>query len=82
MAADPNDIPPQTKETIDRYVSERRPPGGFVMAVLRNDLAGAVGKADLTNRAHLPEIVAYLFNRCPAACWGSEEKVQNWLKPR
>lgn len=73
------EIPEHTKAALDRYVNDRLPPGGFLTAVLTNDLTGAVTRADDINRRHLPEIVGYLFNECPASCWGNQQRVEAWL---
>lgn len=64
---------------INNYVQYGLAPGGFVKAVLSNDLKGAFGKADLNNRENMFEIVKYCYNEIPANCWGSNEAVQNWL---
>jgi hypothetical protein len=66
------------KEAIDRWVSDACPMGGFITAVLENDLAMAMGKADKDARENLFDIIKYLWNECPAPCWGSKEKVKAW----
>ena len=68
-----------TKASIDRYVEHRIPTGGFLEAVLSNDLMGAVGRADAGNLRDLHEICSYVYNRIPSGCWGSPEKVRAWL---
>ena len=68
-----------TKDSIDRYVQQRVPTGSFLQAVLSNDLRGALGQADEDNRRDLFEIVAYCYNEIPGVCWGSPEKVDQWL---
>jgi len=70
-----------TQEGIDRYVNQGIPPGGFLEAVLSNDLKGALGRADEENRRDLFEIVQYCYMEIPSDCWGSAEKVSEWLKP-
>ena len=72
-------IPMDTKDQIDRYVEQRRPVGGFLGAVLSNDLVGAMGKADDHNRAALFDIVGYCYNGIPSDCWGSPKAVNAWL---
>ena len=69
-----------TKETIDNYVTHGVEPGGFVRAVLENNLCGAFGRADVENRRDIFEIVSYVHNNIPAGCNGSPEKVENWMK--
>lgn len=74
-----NLIPPHTKETIDNYVTKGWSPGGFVTAVLANNLRDAFARADIHNRTAMFEIVSYCYNKIPANCWGSYEAVENWL---
>jgi len=69
-----------TKIGIDNYVKHRLPPGGFLYAVLANDLKGAFRKADYENLRDLGEIVYYCYNNIPEVCWGSREKVQKWIE--
>jgi len=73
-------IPERTISSITRYVEERVPTGGFLRAVLSNDLMGAMSKADLHNQQALPAICKYIYNRVPSGCWGSENIVNDWLK--
>lgn len=73
-------IPAHTKTALDKYVNNKFAPGGFLWAVLSNDLFGAVGRADSMNKYALPEIIAYIYNYLPSDCWGSEKKVNDWLK--
>lgn len=72
-------ISESTKDSLDRYVNHRIQPGGFLTAVLSNDLVGAVGRADSFNKKVIPEIITYIYNQLPSNCWGSSEKVQDWL---
>lgn len=64
---------------LSRYILERIPPGDFLMSVLENDLTGAMSNADVYNRRRIFEYCKYLWNRAPANCWGSPEKVALWL---
>ena len=67
------------KETLDRYVNHQIPTGGFLQAVLENDLKEACARADDINRYRLFEIVQYCYNEIPSICWGTPEKVSKWL---
>ena len=69
-----------TKQTIDDYVNHGIPPGGFVMAVLENNLMESFGRADIENRRDLFEICEYVYNEIPAPCHGSPEAVSKWLR--
>lgn len=72
-------IPEHIKRAIDAYAADRRPVGGFVAAVLKNDLVGAIGGADQDCLAALKDIVGYCYWEIPGRCWGSPRKVTAWL---
>lgn len=72
-------IPKLTLETIQRYVENRIPAGGFVTAVLMNDLKEAVANGDKNNLDALVQIVKFIYNEAPMKCWGSKEAVNEWL---
>ena len=74
-------IPKHTKAALDRYVEHKMLPGGFLMAVLSNDLFGAVGRADSENLAALVDIVQYIYNELPANCWGDRDTVYKFVEP-
>lgn len=75
-------IEPRFKETIDAYIESGRPTGGFIDAVLRNDLKEAIGRGDNEAIDNLPHIVSYLYNKAPAGCWGNEGLVEEWYKEK
>lgn len=58
-------IPQLTRDGIMRYVERGIQPGGFLTAVLCNDLYTAVGRADRDSIAALPAIVRWFANNCP-----------------
>lgn len=68
-----------TYEGIRRYVDDRIKPGSFITAVLSNNLRDSFGKGDQENRDTLFEIVRYLYWEVPGDCWGSHERVSEWL---
>ena len=72
-------IPKNTLAGLKRYVKDRIHPGGFLIAVLENNLRKSFGQADKENRKALFEIVCHCYNELPSICWGSPEKVKNWL---
>lgn len=75
-------MPPRFKDSLDLYVEKRLQPGGFLAAVLCNDLKESVSRADEEALACIPHIVAYLYNDVRADCWGSPEKYRAWLAGR
>lgn len=72
-------VPQHTLAALDRYVNHNIEPGGFLRAVLENNLSEALGRADHINREALFAIVSYVYNDCPADCWGTPAKVAQWL---
>ena len=73
-------IPSDLIKSLTYYVEHHSETGGFLRAVLENDLTEAIGRADLDNLLILKDIVGYIFNELPMSCWGSKEKVKAWLK--
>jgi len=73
------EIPSQLVESLERYRDQGVPTGGFLEAVLSNDLKEAFGRADPFSRAAMFEIVSWCYNEMPSAAWGSPERVEAWL---
>ena len=65
--------------TLERYVNDKIPTGGFLEAVLSNDLKEACMRADDVNQKIIFNIVKYIYNELPAICWGSPQRVNRWL---
>lgn len=72
-------IPERIAKAIDGYLQRGEVPGHFLQAVIRNDLAAAVGRADDENLANLSAIVTYFYNAAPSPSWGSPEKMTEWI---
>jgi len=71
-------IPTRTLEAIQHWQEGGMHPaelGGFVRALLSNDLREAVGKADDENFAALKETVSWVHFNLPSNAWGSKEKL-------
>ncbi len=75
-------LPEHMQGAMQRYIDNGIEPGSFLLAVLCNDLAGAVGRADSVNRARINDYVMWMHNDAPAACHGSREKVAEWIRAR
>ena len=71
--------PDNIKASLDRYANNHIPVGGFLTAVLSNDLLGAFGRADPDTLLALRDIVGYCHNEIPNECWGSPGKIREWL---
>ena len=67
------------KDSIDEYVKTGRPVGGFLEAILTNNLMGACDRADHLNIEVIPVYMAYLYNECPGGCFGSMDMHLAWL---
>ena len=72
-------IPANTQRGLRDYVEKGYYPGGFLTAVLCNDLFRAVNSADSQNAAALVDIVAFIYNRVPADAWGNAQKLRDWV---
>jgi len=79
-ALEASKIPGYMHHALVSYITEGKPTGGFLNAVLCNDLKGACNKADEANQVALYDYVFFLFNDAPVACWGSPERVARWME--
>lgn len=73
-------IPDRMMPGIKRYVDQGIKPGDFLTSVIQNNLSQAVVYADDENLRNLPAYVAFFYNETPAVCWGSREKMNEWMK--
>lgn len=74
------EIPLQTQQAVREYVLKRVPQGHFLTAVLSNDLFTSVSSADSDNVKAIAILCQFLYNYVPAACFGSPERVETWLR--
>lgn len=72
-------VPEHLADGLRDYIVDRIETGGFLRAVLENDLREACARADEVSRAFLFDIVSFLYNEAPSTCWGSPERVAAWL---
>lgn len=73
-------LPEHMRHGMQTYIEAHEEPGGFLMAVLENDFMEACGRADEENLMRLHDYAIFLYNKVPATCWGSKEKVKAWLE--
>ena len=73
-------LPPHLQGGVQRYIEQGIPPGGFLTAVITNNLLLAILHADSISLAALPEIVRFFYNEGPAQSWGTDEKMKWWMK--
>ena len=74
-----SNIPDPILRGLMRYQDDGVMPGGFLQAVLRNDLQEAVFHADEESRAALLPICQYVHWEIPAVAHGSREAVDAWV---
>lgn len=72
-------VPRHMQDGLTRYLRYGIRPGSFLVAVLENDLSGAVERGDIQNQAALASYPLFLF-QMPVLCWGTREKVEAWLQ--
>ena len=72
-------IPEHMMGGIRRYIDHGMLPGGFLQAVISNDLEWACARADDESLKNLPAFVAYFYNEAPSDCWGSHQKMKYWI---
>jgi hypothetical protein len=73
-------LPEYIQGGAQRYIEHGILPGGFLQAVICNDLKESFGKADDINIRKMFDIVSFFYNEAPLACWGSEKKMDHWIK--
>jgi hypothetical protein len=66
-------------ETVAAYILFGRPMGDFMVAVICNDLFGAMARADLENRLALHEICQIVYNHVPLAARGDRSAYERWV---
>ena len=71
-------LPESLRAGVRAWIELGRLPGGFLVAVMTNDLVAACSRADVINRHRLFDIVDWFWNEAPGGCWGSPEKVDAW----
>lgn len=75
-------IPEHCREGVRDYIAHGTPLGSFLTYVFSNDLVHAFSAADEINRIRMFDYCMFLYSRAPVDCWGSEEKVREWIKKR
>ena len=65
---------------ITRYIQDGIEPGHFLCAVIIGDLFEAVARADKENLLNLRAFTGYFWNEAPSGCFGSQEKMDAWIK--
>lgn len=72
-------IPEHTRNALLRYARNHIKAGGFIEALVSNDLMNAVGRADSVHKPIIGECVLWLMNQAPSGCFGSAAKYDEWI---
>lgn len=76
-------LPKRFESAIRSHIERGIPTGGFLTAVLSNDLLKAVLLAgDEQTLAELPGLIAWLYLNAPPGSYGGELSVSRWRKKR
>tara|TARA_Y100000310_G_scaffold42170_1_gene39435 strand:- start:3001 stop:3273 length:273 start_codon:yes stop_codon:yes gene_type:complete len=73
-------LPERLRGGVRDYIEEGNPPGGFLTAVIQNDLMGSLRRADGSSRKHLFDIGFFFYNEAPGNCWGTPEIMAAWIE--
>jgi hypothetical protein len=73
-------IPRRLAGGLARYVLERIPTGGFLEAVLANDLSQAVGRADSESVLYLVPLTLIVHNYVPGGA--RRDLISEWINGR
>ena len=73
-------LPSHMREGMRLWMERGICTGGFLSAVLRNDLMGAMEQADIENLHALPQYGRFLYNYAPHGSFGSRENFAAWRK--
>ena len=68
------------QEAIFGYLVYGWEPGGFLTAVLANDLYRAATVADIANVDHLAYVAKFVVYALPQASYGNYYQVKTWLR--
>lgn len=75
-------LPEGIRGGVQRYVEHGVPPGGFLTAVICNDLKESFVRADENNIRRMFDIVSFFYNEVPINCWGSKERMLTWMEQK
>jgi hypothetical protein len=71
-------VPDHLRGGLVLYLAHGILPGGFLQAVLCNDLQQAIARGDPVSLAGLPALTEWLTHYAPAVAWGSVACVRAW----
>ena len=82
MSEDYSLIPDRVMNNLLQYVEGNEAPGGFLFAVLSNNLFEAIGRADNEMQPLIPLLVKFISWKIPYGCHGSPDIVKAWMEKK
>lgn len=73
------DIPGYMHSAIIDYYEKGYQPGGFLTALINNDLRETFARADDTNIRHIRNYIMWFYNFAPGGTWGYPDAVETWI---
>lgn len=72
-------VPAHLQGGMLRWLVLGTEPGGFMRALLTNDLMRVYDRADELSRAAIGDLTVFLYNYAPSGSWGSSENFKSWV---
>jgi hypothetical protein len=82
MSEDYSLIPDRVMNNLLQYVEGNEAPGGFLFAVLSNNLFESIGRADNEMQPLIPLLVKFISWKIPYGCHGSPDIVKAWMEKK
>ncbi len=74
------ELPASLVSGMRLYIEQGVQPGGFLTAVICNNLKESFMRADAFNQHLMFEIVKWMYNEAPSLCWGSPARMKHWIE--
>lgn len=73
-------LPEHTRSSLIRWieVGRNKPPGGFISALLSNNLREVFMRADDFNLPNIHYITQWMFNHMPPGSYGEKGVLKSW----
>jgi hypothetical protein len=78
LASPRSAVPDHLRDGLALYFADGILPGGWLQAVLCNNLRETVARGTTASLGALPALIELLLWHAPAQAWGTREKVRAW----
>jgi len=75
-----NLIPEHMRYGVKEYIEDGVPQGGFLAAMIQNNLKETFIRADDINRMSIGGFVEFFYRFAPISCWGSQANYDTWIE--